>query len=123
MSRAIDYKIRIRDALRRRLETAAKKRDHSINAEMVARIEESFERGDLLKLEKITAGLETAYGRFARELRDRQQTQELMNAAEALVRQVQDREELKPTITWVQEAIAAIAKVHGRTYDLEPWEK
>jgi hypothetical protein len=125
MSRAIDYKIRIRDALRRRLETAAKKRDHSINAEMVARIEESFERGDLLKLEKITTGLETAYGRWAREGRDRSQTQELMNAAEALIRQLptEVQEPLKPTITWVQEAIAAIVKVHGRTYDLEPWEK
>jgi hypothetical protein len=105
MSRAIDYKIRIRPALVRRLETAARKRDVSINQEMVSRLEQSFERSDMLKLGEITAGLESVYGRFAREKRDRLQTQELMNAAEALVRQVQDREELRPTIRWLQEAI------------------
>ena len=129
MTRNIEYKIRIRDALRRRLETAAKKSDVSINQEMVSRLEKSFEHGDTLKLGEITADLqdlykqfaEGVYKRFAQEQRDKLQTQELMNAAEALIRQVQDREELKPTIAWVQEAIAAITKVHGRTYDDEPW--
>ena len=123
MARNIEYKIRIRDGLRRPLETAAKKRDVSINQEMASRLEKSFEHGDMLKLGEITADLEGVYKRFAREQRDQLQTQKLMDAAEALIRQVQDREELKPTITWVQEAIAAIAKVHGRTYDDEPGEK
>lgn len=125
MPRNIEYKIRIRDGLRRRLETAAKKRDVSINQEMASRLEESFARGDLLKLGEITAGLEGVYGRFAREGRDRLQTQELINAAEALIRQLppEVQDPLKPTIAWVQEAIEAITRIHGRNSDHEPWEE
>ena len=70
MPRNIEYKIRIRDGLRRRLETAAKKSDVSINQEMASRLEKSFEHGDMLKLGEITADLEDVYGRFAREQRD-----------------------------------------------------
>jgi len=121
MARNIEYKIRIDPALRRRLETAAKKRDVSINQEMALRLDESFERGEMLKLGKITADLENVYQRYAREERDRLQTQELMNAAEALIElipaEIQARKAVKHTIAWVQKAIEAIARVHGRTYE------
>jgi hypothetical protein len=38
--------LRIREELRRRLEREAKKRDHSLNAEMVERLEQSFVRDE-----------------------------------------------------------------------------
>jgi hypothetical protein len=120
-------KLRIREDLRHRLEQAAKKRDVSLNYEMTSRLAESFERSEMLKLGKITAGLEDVYERFAREGRDRLQTQELMSAAEELIKQlptaVQDREAVKRAIAWVQEAIAAITRIHGRAYDREPGEE
>jgi hypothetical protein len=120
-------KLRIREDLRRRLEQAAKKRDVSLNYEMTSRLAESFERSEMLKLGKITAELENVYTRYAREGRDHLQTQELMRAAEYLITQlpteVQDREAVKRAIAWAQEAIEAIARVHGRTYDHEPGEE
>ena len=63
---------------------------------------------------------------LSRGLRDRLQVQELINAVEALIKQlpttVQDRE-VKRVIASVQESIAAITRTHGRTYDHEPEEK
>jgi hypothetical protein len=122
MARTVEYKVRVRPDLIRRLETAARKRDVSINQEMVSRLEQSFERSDKLKLSEITAGFESVYGRFARAERDRLATQELINAVEALIRQLppEVQEPLRPTIKWTEEAIAKIIKVHGRTYDSEP---
>jgi hypothetical protein len=120
-SDVIQYKIRIREDLRRRLEQAAKRHDRSINSEIASRLGESF---NLPKLDKITAGLEDVYARFVREGRDRLQAQELMSAAESLIKQlpteVRDREAVKRAIAWVQEAITAIARVHGRTDVQEP---
>jgi hypothetical protein len=119
--------LRIREDLRRRLEQAAKKRGVSLNFEMTDRLKASFDQGDLVKLNQVAANLENAYQRFAREGRDRLQTQELINAAENMIKQlptdVQDREAVKRSIAWVQEAIEAIAHIHGRTYDHEPVEE
>ena len=84
-SDVIQYKIRIREDLRRRIEQVAEKRDVSINSEIASRLGESF---DLPKLDKITAGLENVYTRFAREQHDYLATQELINAAEFLIRQL-----------------------------------
>ena len=116
-------KIRVREDLRRQLEQAAKKRDVSINFEMTDRLKASF---DLPPLSKITADLENVYERYAREGRDQSQTQELMRAAEHLITltqlptEVQDREAVNRAIAWVQEAIEAIARVHGRIPTHEP---
>jgi predicted membrane chloride channel (bestrophin family) len=116
--------LRIREDLRRRLEAAAKKRGVSLNFEMTERLKQSFDQGDLDRLGRVATEMENAYARFAREGRDRLQTQELMNATEHLIRQlstdVRDREADKRAIAWAQEAIEAIARVHGRTYEFEP---
>lgn len=117
--------LRIREDLRRRLEGAAKKRGVSLNFEMTERLKASFDQGDLVKLSRVAADMESAYGRFAREQRDHLQTQELMSAAEALIKATEGRdpEAVKRGIAAVQEAIAAIARVHGRTYDDEPGDQ
>jgi predicted transcriptional regulator len=119
-SDVIQIKIRVREDLRRRLEQAANKADRSINSEMTSRLADSF---NLPKLNEITAGLETVWGRFARELLDRSQTEHLMRAAEYLIEQlpteVQGRGAVKRAIAEVQNAITAIADVHGRTQEDE----
>jgi hypothetical protein len=120
-SDVIQIKIRVREDLRRRLEQAAKKADRSINSEMASRLADSF---NLPKLNEITAGLDNVYLRFAREMEDRSLTEELMRAAEELIQQlpteVQGREAVKRAIAEVQDAITAIADVHGRMQDEEP---
>jgi len=117
-SDVIQIKIRVREDLRRRLEQAAKKADRSINSEMASRLADSF---NLPKLNEITAGLENIYTRAAREGLDRVQTEDLMCAAEYLIQQlpteVQGREAVKRAIAWVQNAITAIAHVHGRVQE------
>jgi Arc-like DNA binding domain len=125
-SDVIQYKIRIREDLRRRLEQAAEKRDVSINSEIASRLGESF---DLPKLDKITSDLENVYTRYAREQGDYLQTQELMNAADYLIKElsasddVRERTSVKRAIAWVQKSIEAIARVHGRIYEHEPWDQ
>ncbi len=120
-------KLRIREDLRARLEKAAKKRDVSLNFEMTSRLAESFEHSALLKLSEITVDMDNAYSRYARETGDRLQTQELMEAAEYLIRElpfeVRDRDTVKRAVAWVEETIAAIARIHGRTYVHEPWDQ
>jgi predicted transcriptional regulator len=122
-SDVIQIKIRVREDLRRRLEQAANKADRSINSEMASRLADSF---NLPKLNEITAGLENVYGRLANELRDHLLMQGLMRAADDLIQElpteVQGREAVKRAIAEVQNAITAIAHVHGRTYEHEPWE-
>jgi hypothetical protein len=117
-SDVIQIKIRVREDLRRRLEQAANKAHRSINSEMASRLADSF---NLPKLNEVTAGLENVYTRFAREMHDRSQTQALMRAADWLIQElpteVQGREAVKRAIAAVQNAITAIAHVHG--YDQE----
>jgi hypothetical protein len=117
--------LRIREDLRRRLEQAAKKRGVSINAEMTERLRASFDQGDRIELSRITAGLNDVYGRFARDMAERSRTRELISAAEHHIAQLppEMREALKPTVEWIQEAIKAITRIHGRTYDFEPGEE
>jgi hypothetical protein len=119
--------LRIREDLRRRLEAVAKKRGVSLNFEMTERLKASFDQGDLVKISRVATDMENVWTRYARETEDRLQTQKLMNAAEYLVRElppeVQDREVVKRAIARVQESIEAIWRIHGRTYEHEPWEK
>ena len=43
----VQFKVRFREDLRRRLEAAAKAQERSLNGEIVARLEQSFGRGSL----------------------------------------------------------------------------
>jgi len=117
-SDVIQIKIRVREDLRRRLEQAANKADRSINSEMASRLADSF---NMPKLNEISTGLENVYRRLAREINDRLQREELMRAAEYLIEQVptevRGREAVKRAIAEVQNAITAIAHVHGRVQE------
>jgi hypothetical protein len=118
--------LRIREDLRRRLEAAAKKRGVSLNFEMTERLKASFDQGDLVKLSQVAADMENVYARYAREQRDHLQTQELMSAAEGLIKELSATNvsvAVKRGIAWVQKAIEAIANTHGRTYVHEPWDQ
>jgi hypothetical protein len=46
----VQLKLRFDEKLRRRIESAAKHNDHSMNAEIVDRLKKSFERDDMKKM-------------------------------------------------------------------------
>ena len=55
----VGLKVRLREPLRKKLEMAAKKKGVSLNAEMIARLEESFlGEGLLERIDKVTAQLD-----------------------------------------------------------------
>jgi hypothetical protein len=54
----VQLKLRLREELRRLLEREAKKRDHSLNTEIVDRLEESFRRPE--SLDEMLGGAHTA---------------------------------------------------------------
>lgn len=56
-----EFKLRVPERLRRRIETAAVKNDRSLNSEMVARLEESFERVEMKALIRNAASVAAIY--------------------------------------------------------------
>jgi hypothetical protein len=116
-------KIRVREDLRRQLEAAAKKRDVSINFEMVDRLRASFDQGDRVELSRITADLSEIYERTAQDIEDRNRQSTLVNAAEYLIERLRKGEAVEGTIDEVEKAVKAITNVYGRTYLREPWEE
>ena len=119
-------KLRIREALRRRLEQAAKKRDVSLNFEMTSRLTESFDREALRTIDAVASNLENVWERFARESENRSLQEELMRAAEALIEQlpaeIQERAAVKAAVEQVEKAIKLIGAKVGRMPDYEPGE-
>ena len=115
--------LRIREDLRRRLEQAAKKRGVSLNPEMTERLRASFDQGDRIELSRITADLNDVYGRLVRDIAERSRTQELIDAAEHLIEKVRKGEAVDGAVEWVEKAVKAITRIHGRTYVNEPGEE
>ncbi|MGI8852330.1 MAG: Arc family DNA-binding protein [Methyloceanibacter sp.] len=61
----VGLKVRLREPLRKKLEVAAKKKGVSLNAELVARLEESFLGEGLLdRMEKILAAFDNRIARL-----------------------------------------------------------
>lgn len=116
--------LRIREDLRRRLETAAKKRGVSLNYEMTSRLTASFDREDLFKLDRITSGMEIQWARWDAALFDKEQCGDLVRAAEALLAALKkpapDHAAVEKATAQVETAITAIdvhakASARGRT--------
>jgi hypothetical protein len=111
-SDVVQYKLRIREELRRRLEHAAKKRGVSVNYEMAARLKESFDREELLNLGRIRSDMETQWTRWSEALFQREQQGGLMKAAEVLIgllaKPAADRESIEKATAQVEKATKAI---------------
>lgn len=111
----IQVNLRIKEALRRRLEAAAKQHDVSLNGEMINRLVASFDRADLITLSGVTERIKRAANlmRYAAEVESRTMQEELMEAAEELI-----EKRNQATVERVQKAIAAIANKYGQiTHD------
>ena len=123
----VQVNLRIREKLRRRLEREAKKRGVSLNYEMTSRIEQGFDREAHRTIDVIASNIKSVWERFAREGKERSRQADLVNAVEHHIAQLppemREAEALKPTIEWMQKAVEAITRIHGRTYDFEPGEE
>jgi hypothetical protein len=106
----VQYKLRIRESLRRRIEKAAKKNKTSANQEMANRLEHSFDQEQFHEIENVTVGLKASWFRveslFARAafLRDLvRAANELVAQIEQLPAETQDRAALKAAVEQVKQ--------------------
>lgn len=110
-SAILDYKLRIRETLRRRLEQAAK-RGVSINAEMASRLERSFEQESQRTIDMTAADIATSWGRFAGAFHELNKQGDLLRAVEALIEQlpaeVRERAAIKKAVADVQRVTTMI---------------
>ena len=102
----VQYKLRIRESLRRRIEKAAEKNKTSANQEMAKRLFISFDQENLHDIESVAIALKGSFeGMIARVF-----LHELLRAANELVAQIeqlpaetQDRAELKAAVEQVKQ--------------------
>lgn len=104
--------LRIREALRRRVEQAAAKRAVSINYEITSRLEQSFDRESLFTLDQVAQGFEKISARYDAGLLRLQLQGDLIRDAEALLAalpvEVIAGEAVAPAVTRLRTTITAI---------------
>ena len=88
-AKVIQYKIRVREDLRRRIEQEAKKRGVSANYEMVSRLERSFSEEAVQSLGAVAQYIHNAWLRLDEAFYGLSKQGDLIRAAEALVKQVE----------------------------------
>lgn len=98
--------LRIRESLRQRLEKAAKRHGISINAEMVFRLNKSFEQDDLLTIQR-TAQEMARYGQMLHAIRKQS---DLLRASQALIDAIMSGNSttIRPAVEELQIVIALI---------------
>jgi hypothetical protein len=111
-SAILDYKLRIREILRRRIEAAAKARAVSLNYEMTSRLERSFERDEMFKLDRITANMAQGWEGWGKLLVQFNRQDELAHATEKLIASVEragvDAPEIKDAIDGARAVLTTI---------------
>jgi hypothetical protein len=106
----LQYKLRIRESLRRRIEKTAEKNKVSANQEMVNRLERSFDQEHLSDIDSVAVGLKESWFRVER-LFDRlallsdllQAASELVAQIEQLPAEIQNRAALKAAVEQVRQ--------------------
>jgi hypothetical protein len=111
-SATYDYKLRIREPLRRQIEAAAKKRGVSNNAEMTRRLERSFEQDDLFTLNAVAGNMDFLWTRWGMLLGRLDHQAALLRAADAILNEIEnlpaevrERPVFKPTVEYLRAAV------------------
>ena len=81
----VQVNLRIKERLRRRLESAAKKRQVSLNYEMTSRLEQSLDAENLVTIDSVASDMETNWHRWGEALHALNKQGDLLRAAEALL--------------------------------------
>jgi hypothetical protein len=110
-SAVLTYKLRIREALRRRIEQAAKKREVSLNYEMATRLERSFDEERLVDIDATARLLQVTVARLSAPIHELNLQGDLLRAAEVLVRQVENSERDEKAIAKAVEKVKQAIRV------------
>ncbi len=113
----VQFKLRIRKQLRRRLESEAKRRGCSVNYEAMSRLERSFELESIRKLDEIASDIEGNWLRFGARFVGLELEESL---AQALAK-TQDPEVAALARAWL--ATRATAQKRERQYQQEKLER
>jgi hypothetical protein len=106
------FKIRIREDLRLRLEAEARKRDVSVNYEMRSRLEQSFERKEVFELSRVAEDIRICWAKWGDAIFQLDQQDDLVRATERLIASVEqfglpNHPEIKDAIDKAREVIVA----------------
>lgn len=106
----LQYKLQIRETLRRRIEAAANKRGVSTNAEMVSRLEHSFDQELLWTLAGTVADMSNIWARYSDAIDKLNKQGDLIRAIEALLKLPTDTDpaDRKDAVANVQRVIILI---------------
>jgi hypothetical protein len=80
----INFKLRIRESLRRQLQVAADKNKRSMNTEIANRLADSFEMENVRTLDAITIDLDTVAERFEKLLAAPEKFKQILDLMEAV---------------------------------------
>ena len=100
--------LRIRESLRRQLEKESEKHRVSINQEMATRLEDSFRVDALRSIDTIAADLANIHGRMSSAHHEANKLGDLLNATEALLKQIDARKPIEAAAAKVKATIAMI---------------
>lgn len=89
LTRTVEYKLRVPEALRHRIERAAEVNRVSANREMVNRIAESFDYKPMRTIEDIAGDMDAVWARYGKVFHDLSTRGDLVRAAETLVEAVE----------------------------------
>ena len=117
-SAILQYKLRIRESLRRRIEKAAEKNGVSANSEMVSRLERSFDQERAIEIDSVAHHIEAAWARLDQIFHDLNNQGDLLRAAEELVAQVEQLLPAERQTTGIKKAVERIREV-GKVIDIE----
>jgi len=107
-SAILDYKLRIRESLRRRIEVAAKRRGVSLNFEMASRLERSFDQESQRSMDETAEHLKTVLERFAMAHHEANMLGDLVRATEALIETVQAGKDTTEAVARARQVIQMI---------------
>jgi len=107
-SAILDYKLRIRESLRRRIEAAAKRHGVSLNFEMASRLERSFDQESQRSMDETAEHLRTVHERFAKAHHEANKLGDLMRATEALIETVQAGKDAAAAVARARQVVQMI---------------
>jgi hypothetical protein len=102
----VQFSLRIREGLRRRLEAKAKTRGVSANYEITSRLERSLDEESLLTLSNISSDMAINWARYRDAFHELNKQGDLLKAAEALVEQVKQLPDAN-----IKKAVADVERV------------
>jgi hypothetical protein len=110
-SAILDYKLRIREILRRRIEAAAKQRGVSLNYEMTSRLERSFDQESQRTIDDTARGIELHWAHWEAAFHKLNRQSDLLIAAEALIKVIDEAPPEVQTLKAIKTAVAAVKQV------------